>query len=100
MFNLEIFFNTKDMDADASRELLAKFDCIFTKWNLSCKESLQDKRVYQTPGTDQDFAYMWGALFQIKMDDWLTNHVAACTYVNARGILEDVNRDFLEVECS
>lgn len=100
MFNLEIFFNTKDMDAAASQELLEKFDNIFTKWHLSCTESKQDCRVYQTRGTEQDFAHMWGALFQIKRDRWLTDHVAACTYVNARGILEDVSRDFLEVDCS
>ena len=96
IYNLEMYFDTKDMDTKDIGMLYQTTDEIFSKWKLTCTMNQGNKRDYQVAENEDGFVKLWGALFMVKDNAWLTKHISECSYLNTCGQLQDVANAFLK----
>lgn len=96
IYNLEMCFDTEDMDTKDIGMLYRATDQIFSKWNIVCTMNQGNKRIYQIAEDEDGFVKLWGALFMVKDNEWLTKHISECSYLNTCGQLQDVANAFLK----
>lgn len=95
MYKVEIMFNTKDLAQESIKELNFQTDLIFKKEDIN-SVNIHGRKLYCDQRRKEDYGRMWAAIFELKRNNWITDHIQECFWYNGND-KEDLLTDFIRV---